>query len=319
MAHGSARVVIAALAVNVAIAIAKFVAAAVTRSSAMLAEACHSLADSANQVFLLIGMRKSAREPDDSHPFGYGAETYFWAFIVALCIFAVGGGVSVVEGIEKINHRGDPTQALRDPTWAIGILAASILLESYSLSVALKEFRAIQAGRSLRRTLKEARDPTVMTVLFEDLAALFGLVVALGGVVLAWRTGEQVWDGLASVIVGVALVAVAWVLARDAKGLLIGRAATASDQQAITETVRNHADVLGLVHARTMHMGPAEIILALKVRFRRDLSVADLESRINDLEAKLRAAVPALRRIYVEPGFDESASRSMAAVPPPSA
>jgi len=313
VAHGGVRVVAAALAVNILIAVGKFVAAFVSGSSAMLAEACHSLADSANQIFLLIGMRKSARQPDAQHPFGYGSETYFWAFIVALCIFAVGGGVSMIEGVEKVIHRDDPAQALRDPRLAIIVLLVSIVLESYSLSVALKEFREIRAGRSVRRTLKEARDPTVMTVLFEDLAALFGLVVALAGVLLSWRTGQLVWDGVASVVVGVALIAVAWVLARDAKGLLIGRAAAPADEAAIAGVVRTHPDVIGLVHARTMHLGPAEIILALKVQFRPDMTVAALEGRINELEARLRSAGTAVRRIYVEPGFDESVGRAQPA------
>jgi cation diffusion facilitator family transporter len=313
VAHGGAKVVVAALAVNLLNAVAKIAAAALSRSSAMLAEACHSLADSANQVFLLIGMRRATRAPDATHPFGYGSETYFWAFIVALCIFAVGGGVSIIEGLDKVLHRHDPAYALRDPRLAIAILIVSMVLESYSLAVAMREFRAIRAGRSVRRTLKEARDPTVLTVLFEDLAALFGLMVAFAGVLLAWRTGQQIWDGLASVVVGGALCAVALVLARDAKGLLIGRAAAPSDEAAIVETVQSHPDVLGLVHARTMHLGPTEIILALKVRFRRELTVGELEVRINELEARLRAAVPALRRIYVEPGFNEQADRAESA------
>ncbi|MCU1279483.1 MAG: cation transporter, partial [bacterium] len=164
------RVVVAALSVNVAIAIFKFIAAGLTRSSAMLAEAFHSLADTANQIFLLIGMRKSARPPDRDHPFGYGPETYFWSFLVALCIFLVGGVVSVHEGVEKILHRHDPSQHLSDPRWAYVVLGVSIILETYSFSVAMREFRTIRAGRGVRRTLQETRDPTVLTVLFEDLA-----------------------------------------------------------------------------------------------------------------------------------------------------
>ncbi len=312
MAHGRTRVVIAALAVNLVIAAGKFVAAVMSRSSAMLAEACHSLADSANQVFLLIGMRRSTQQADDDHPFGYGPETYFWSFIVALCIFAVGGGISIYEGVERIIHRNDPSQALGDPRLALGILVASILLESYSLRVAMREFSEIRAGRSVKLTLKEARDPTVITVLFEDLAALFGLVVAFGGVLLAWRTGQVAWDGAASVVVGLALVSVAWVLARDAKKLLIGRSAAPADEQAISEIVRSHPDVMAIVHMRTMHLGPAEILLALKLRFSPEMSVQTLETRINELEAKLRAAVPSLRRIYVEPGFDEATVRAPA-------
>ncbi|MEO6951099.1 MAG: cation diffusion facilitator family transporter [Polyangia bacterium] len=305
MEHGKERVVIAALVVNVAIAIGKFVAAFFSRSSAMLAEACHSLADSANQIFLLTGMRRSTREADSEHPFGYGSETYFWSFIVALCIFCVGGGISVYEGIGKIVHRHDPGEALGDPRWAFGMLGLSVVLESGSLFLAMREFTEIRAGRSIARTLKEARDPTVVTVLFEDLAALFGLFVAIGGVYLSWRTGSLVYDGAASIVVGVALVGVATVLARDAKALLIGRSASPTDQATIAEVVRAHPDVLALVHARTMHMGPTEVILALKVQFVPHMTVGALEVRINELEAKLRAAVPTLRRIYVEPGFDE--------------
>ncbi len=310
MEKGKERVVIAALLVNVAIAIGKFVAAYFSRSTAMLAEACHSLADSANQIFLLMGMRKSAREADDEHPFGYGSETYFWSFIVALCIFCVGGGFSVYGGIEKIVHRHEASEALGDPRWAFIVLGLSIVLESGSLFVAMREFNEIRAGRSIALTLKEARDPTVVTVLFEDLAALFGLAVAITGVYLSWRTGALVYDGAASIVVGLALIAVATVLARDAKSLLIGRSASPNDQTLIADVVRDHAGVIALIHARTMHLGPTEVILALKVRFAPELTVGALEIRINELEAKLRAAVPTLRQIYVEPGFDESSGRT---------
>src|SRR5581483_4502364 len=195
-AEGSQRVVIAALAINLLIAAFKFLAAALSRSSAMLAEACHSLADTTNQIFLLIGMRRSARAPDEAHPFGYGPETYFWAFMVALSIFALGGGFSVHEGIEKILHRNAGEQ-LGDVRWAYVILGVSFLLESYSLTVAMREFRHIRAGRGIRRTLADARDPTVLTILFEDLAALFGLAVAFAGILLTKITGDVVWDGAA--------------------------------------------------------------------------------------------------------------------------
>jgi cation diffusion facilitator family transporter len=308
--EGSLRVVAAALIVNVIIAAFKFVAAFLSRSSAMLAEACHSAADTANQIFLLIGMKRSARPPDAKHPFGYGPETYFWSFIVALCIFALGGGLSVDEGIEKILHRNDPSQSLGNVYWAYATLGVSILLESYSLRTALKEFRHHAAGRGVRRTLKEARDPTVLTVLFEDLAALFGLAVALAGITLAHYTGNVVWDGVASIVVGLALGGVAWILGRDAQSLLIGKSMPKEDEDQIRDIVKKQPDVLDLVHLRTMHLGPEEVILALKVHFRGDMDVRTLELRINDIEAQLRAALPRLRRIYVEPGFDESAARA---------
>jgi cation diffusion facilitator family transporter len=302
---GSQRVVIAALLINLLIAVFKFVAAFFSRSSAMLAEACHSLADTTNQIFLLVGMRRSARPPDEQHPFGYGAETYFWAFMVALSIFALGAGFSIREGIHKIEHRNDPDVALGDPRWAYIVLGVSILLESYSLMVAMREFGHIRAGRGVRRTLDEARDPTVLTVLFEDIAALIGLGIALGGILLARYTGNVMWDGLASILVGTALGGVAWMLARDAKSLLIGEGVTAVEDARIRKIVTEHPDVLELVHLRTMHLGPDEVIMAVKVRFNGEMTVRTLEERINQMEAELRRELPKLRRIYVEPGFDE--------------
>jgi cation diffusion facilitator family transporter len=308
--QGGARVVIAALLVNVAIALFKFVAAIVSRSSAMLAEACHSTADTANQIFLLIGMRRSGRPPDREHPFGYGPETYFWAFMVAVCIFAVGGGFSVQEGVEKIVHRHQASEQLGDPRWAYAVLVVSIVLETYSFTVAMKEFRHIRAGRGIRRTLRETRDPTVLTVLFEDLTALFGLLVALLGIVMTRYTGNLAWDGAASIVVGLALGGVAFVLGRETKSLLIGEAVTEGDEQKIRDIVRAHRDVVELVHLRTMHLGPAEAIAALKVRFLGNLDTRTLELRINEIEAALRQSVPQLRRIYIEPGFDERPLRA---------
>ena len=310
------RVVVAALAVNIAIAIFKFIAAGFSRSSAMLAEAFHSTADTANQIFLLIGMRKSARPPDRDHPFGYGPETYFWAFIVALCIFSVGGGVSAWEGIEKIIHRNDPRQELADPRWAYVVLGVSIVLETYSFSVAMKEFGHIRAGRGVRRTLRETRDPTVLTVLFEDLAALFGLIVAFAGILATRLTGDVAWDGAASIVVGLALISVAFVLGSDTKSLLIGQSANEADEQKIREIVTAHRDVVELVHLRTMHMAPEEVLAAIKVRFLGNLDARTLELRINDIEAALRKELPRLRRIYIEPGFNEEPGRSSLNQPP---
>jgi cation diffusion facilitator family transporter len=306
---GGKGVVVAALAVNIAIALCKFVAAGFSRSSAMLAEAFHSMADTCNQIFLLIGMRRSERPPSRKHPFGHGPETYFWAFMVALCIFWLGGYVSVQEGVHKILHRNDPGHELGDARWAFGVLGMSIILESYSFSVAMKEFRHIRAGRGIRRTLRETRDPTVLTVLFEDLAALFGLLVALIGISLTRITNNVAYDGAASIVVGLALGAVGYVLARDTISLLIGESVNEADEQAIKEIVTAHADVEALVHLRTMHMGPSEVIAAIKVKFAGHLDVRTLEARINEIEALLRARLPILRRIYIEPGFDEEALR----------
>jgi cation diffusion facilitator family transporter len=307
--EGGQRVVIAALLINVAIAGFKFVAAGFSRSTAMLAEACHSLADTANQIFLLLGLRLSARPPDEKHPFGYGPETYFWAFMVALCIFSVGGAFSVYEGIQKVVHSGEPGHELRDPRWAYAVLGASILLESYSFTVAMREFKHLRRGRGLRATLHEARDPTVLTVLFEDLAALFGLGVAGVGIILAQMTGKPAWDGAASVVVGLALVAVAVVLARDAKSLLIGQSVPEGERNQIRSIAAAGRDVVAVVHIRTIHLGPKDVMCGLKLTFNPTIDIRTLEVRINELEAQLRAALPHLTRIYVEPGFDEHAVR----------
>jgi len=222
----------------------------------------------------------------------------------------------VHEGIEKIIHRNDPAQELADPRWAYVVLGVSILLESYSFLVAMREFGHIRAGRGVRRTLKETRDPTVLTVLFEDLAALFGLVVAFTGIVLARVTGNVAWDGAASIVVGLALGAVAFVLARDTKSLLIGQSVTEADEQKIRDIVTAHRDVVELVHLRTMHMAPEEVLAAIKVRFIGNLDARTLELRINDIEAELRRALPRLRRIYIEPGFNEEPARASLNQPP---
>jgi cation diffusion facilitator family transporter len=301
--EGSTRVVVWALLINLLIAAFKFVAAYFSRSTAMLAEACHSTADCFNQVFLLLGMRRAARPPDEQHPFGYGPETYFWAFMVALSIFTLGSGFSLREGIHKILHPHDTEPG--DPRWAYAVLVVSILLETYSLIVAMREFRHIRAGRGVRRTLEEARDPTVLTVLFEDIAALLGLGFALGGILLARYTGNPIWDGVASILVGVILGAVAIVLARDSKSLLIGEGVTPGDKQRIEEIVRAHRDVVEIIHLRTIHLGPKEVLLAIKVRFIGNLDTRMLEARINEIESSLRKDLPQLRRIYVEPGFAE--------------
>ncbi len=310
--QGGERVVVAALLINLAIAGCKFFAAAMSRSTAMLAEACHSLADTANQIFLLLGIRLSARKPDEDHPFGYGPETYFWAFMVALCIFSVGGAFSIYEGIRKMANAGEAGHDLGDPRWAYFVLGASILLESWSFTVAMREFRHLRRGRGVRATLTEARDPTVLTVLFEDLAALFGLAVAAVGVVVSHATGRVEWDGAASVVVGLALVAVAFVLGRDAKSLLIGQSVPPAERTRIAEIARDARDVREVIHIRTIHLGPRDVMCALKLRFDPSLDTRTLEVRINELEASLRSALPHLTRIYVEPGFDERRVRAEA-------
>lgn len=300
-----------ALAINLLIAAFKFVAAFISQSTAMLAEAVHSLADTANQGFLLVGMRRSSRPPDQNHPFGYGTETYFWAFIVAGSIFLIGAAVSIWEGTQKVwailHHKAEGHGDIR---WAIAVLGVSLLLELWSLRTAVEEFRNISKGRSLRQALRDIRDPTVLTVLFEDLAALFGLAVALAGVLATHFTHQPLWDALASIFVGVALGVVAFFLGRDSMSLLIGEAVPEEEHKRMVQIAASFPGVLEVVHVRTMHIAPQEVLGAFKLHFARDLTMDQLETKINELEKVLRAAFPHLRRIYVEPGFDESKLRA---------
>ncbi len=306
---GGLRVVLVALTVNLLIAAFKFVAAFLSGSAAMLAEAVHSLADTTNQVLLIVGMRRSSRPPDALHPFGHGTETYFWAFIVAGCIFLVGGTVSMWEGVEKLwqVHKGT-FHPHGDVRWALGTLGVSFALESLSLRAAWREFTQMRGSRTIRQALRDVRDTTVLTVLLEDLAALLGLAVAFLGVVLTLLTGNPLWDALASVLVGVTLCGVAFLLGRDSMSLLLGEAVPEEEHARILEIVKEHPRVLAVVHARTMHIGPRDVLLAIKLQFDRTLTMDLLEQCINDLERNLRAALPHLRRIYVEPGFDEHQS-----------
>lgn len=307
---GGMRVVVIALAVNLLIALFKFIAAAISLSAAMLAEAVHSLADTANQVFLIIGMRRSSRPPDRLHPFGYGTETYFWSFIVAGCIFLIGSAVSLWEGVQKTWHilHGRPT-AHGDVRWAIVVLSVSLILELISLRAAVQEFKSMSAGRGLRKAIADARDPTVLTVLFEDLAALFGLVAALVGILASYFLHQPLWDAIASIVVGLALGVVAMFLGRDSMSLLIGEAVPEEEHQRIQEIAASHPAVLEVIHVRTQHIAPREVLLAMKLRFARDLTMDALENKINEIEKMLRDELPHLRRIYVEPGFDESKLR----------
>jgi cation diffusion facilitator family transporter len=307
---GGYRVVIVALVINLLIAAFKFLAAALSRSTAMLAEAVHSLADTANQAFLLVGMKRSSRPPDQLHPFGYGTESYFWAFIVAGSIFLIGSAVSIWEGSQKLwlILRGEPVHE-GNVYWALGVLTVSLVLEGWSLRTALAEFRHLSKGRGLRQALRDIRDPTVLTVLFEDLAALFGLAAALLGVTLSYLTGQPIWDALASIVVGIALGTVAFYLGRDSMSLLIGEAVPEEEHQKLVQLAAGHPDVLQVIHLRTLHIAPQEVLAAFKLRFARDLTMEALEDRINELEKTLRAAYPHLRRIYIEPGFDEAALR----------
>jgi cation diffusion facilitator family transporter len=315
MAGGSQSVVVKALVANLGIAVAKFVAAFISRSASMMSEAVHSLADSGNQLFLLIGMRRATRAEDDTHEFGYAAERYFWAFIVAVSLFTIGATFSLYEGIHKVLHPdGEPGSR----TAAYIILVVSIGLELFSLHAAVVEFRHIKAGRSLRQTIQDARDAIIIVVLFEDLAALVGLLAALGGLLMSQLTGNGIWDGVGSIVVGITLFAVAFFLARKTKQLLIGQAVAPAHRARMIEIVEQSPGIRGLVHMRTMHLGPEEVLVGMKIVVGQQTSASDTATIVDALEARLRAEIPVLKRIYVEVGApdDPRARRTHATAPP---
>jgi cation diffusion facilitator family transporter len=302
MAHSESRLVVyAALSANMLIAAAKFAAALMTRSSAMLAEAFHSLADTGNQLFLLLGIKLSARPADARHPFGHSNERYFWAFIVAISIFTIGAAFSAYEGVHKLIHFRDPDQKLQHPWWGLGVLLVSVVLETFSWIMAYREVRATKRERGWVGTIVEARDPVIITVLLEDSAALAGLLTALGGLLLAWWTGNMLFDGIASVIVGLLLAGVAYVLARETKELLLGESVRAEDTQLITEVVESTPGVQKLVVQRAVHLGPEDVLAALKIHFDDTLTTHQLEQLIDEVERRLREKLPHLRRIWIEP------------------
>jgi len=305
----SKKVVVAALLGNLAITACKFGAALLSGSTATLAEAVHSLADSGNQVLLLVGLRLAAKPADDRYPFGRSAERYFWAFVVALMLFSVGGAFAIYEGTKHLlhpEHAAPGTISLGSWTFEaaylnFAVLGASVLFEAMSFRVAFREFRVMAQGRPWQKMLFEAKDPTIPLVLAEDTTALVGLSVALLAVVLSKLTGQSFWDPLGSIIIGLLLTAVAIVLARVTHGLLIGQSASLEDRARVLRIVEASPGVDRVTQMLTMHLGPDVIILALKIAFRPEMRVAEIEVATNELEARLRAELPDMKKIFVEP------------------
>ena len=298
--EGSTAVVLRAFVANFGIAVAKFVVAFVSGSAAMLSEAVHSLADTGNQVVLLVGIRKAKRAADARHEFGYGSERYFWSFIVAVSLFTMGATVAFYEGFEKILHRNQepPGQVI----YAIIVLGISLGLELFSLKGAMDEFKQFRRGRTFKRAFAESRDPVVFVVMFEDSADIAGLFLAFVGVVLAKLTGDALWDGLSSLAVGIVLAITAGYLAVKTKHLLIGEAVTASQRDRITELTASSPGVRKLIHLRTLHLGPEDVIVAMKVAFDDDATTTKIAEYVDGIEARLRSELPHLTRIYVETG-----------------
>jgi cation diffusion facilitator family transporter len=300
---GSRKAIIAAFFANLGIAIAKFVGFLVTSSAGLLAEAGHSLADTGNQGLLLLGGKRSRREADVEHQFGYGRERYFWAFVVALVLFSMGGLFALYEGIQKVRHPHETENLIV----AVGILVFAFALESFSLRTAVKEAKHHKPeSMGWWKFVRAAKQPELPVVLLEDVGAEIGLFIALCGVLTAQATGNPRWDAVGSISIGVLLVVIAIVLAIETKGLLIGEAAGAGNREAIASAIEGADHVERLIHLRTQHLGPDEILVAAKVEFDADLTLAELAVAIDGSEVRIRDAVPAARLIYIEPDVHRS-------------
>ena len=294
--HGT-KAVIAALMANAGIAVAKFVGFVITGSASMLAESIHSVADSGNQGLLLLGGRRARREADAAHPFGYGRERYFWAFIVALVLFSLGGAFAIFEGISKIRHPHE----LESPAVAIGILLFAIALETYSFRTAIVEANKIRGTASWWQFIRRSKNPELPVVLLEDFGAEIGLLIALSAVTATLVTDDPVWDGIGTLSIGLLLTAIAIVLASEMKSLLLGETASPEVESAIRSAIEADGAVEQLIHMRTQHIAPDELLVGAKVSFHDGLGVAELAEAVNRVETSVRAGVPEARVMYIEP------------------
>lgn len=300
-AEGGTKAIVAALAANLGIAASKAVAFAFTGSSSMLAESIHSVADSGNQGLLLLGRKRSERDRTPQHPFGYGRERYFYAFVVAVVLFTVGAAFSLYEGYHKISH----PEEVKAPIWAFSVLIIAIVLESFSFRTAIKESNQVRGEQSWWKFIRRAKAPELPVVLLEDLAALVGLILALLGVSMAVATGDGVWDGVGTVAIGLLLGAVATILAIETKSLLIGEGVDPQTERRIIEALESVDEVDHLIHIRTEYMGPDELLIAAKIAVNHDDTAADVARGIDAAEARVRAQIPEAKLIYLEPALDE--------------
>jgi cation diffusion facilitator family transporter len=296
MASESKTAILAAIVGNLAIATTKFIAAGFTGSSAMLSEGIHSLVDTGNGGLLLLGVRKSKKPPDATHPFGHGKELYFWSLIVAILVFALGGGMSVYEGVTHLAH---PYHS-PDPTWNYVVLGFAIVFESVSFYLALKAFRKEMGNQGVWQTVHASKDPTTFTILFEDTAALLGLLVALVGIFLGHQLNNPYLDGVASITIGLILGVVAGFLAYESKGLLIGEGVNQQTLDSIRAIAQADAAVVKVRKALTMHFGPQDVLLTLDIQFQKELTASEIAAAVDHLEKKIRDRHPEINHIFIE-------------------
>ncbi|MCB0761823.1 MAG: cation transporter [Flavobacteriales bacterium] len=307
MAGNSKVAIYGAISANLAISAMKFTASFFTGSSAMLSEGIHSLIDTANGMLLLYGIKQSKQAPDQSHPFGYGKEVYFWSFVVAIMIFALGGGVAIYEGIEHLLHPA--VSEASNPIWNYAVLGGAIVAEGISFLVAMREFRKANPS-GFFGSIKASKDAATFAVIIEDSAALIGLLLALIGVALAQFTGDPMWDALASIAIGVLLAGVAWFMARETKGLLVGESAVPEDLDVIDDVLKNYKQIKHFGNVRSMHLGPEQVLLTMDINFFDHITAGEIESIVHEIELRIKEKAPRFTRIYMEtidihPGEEE--------------
>ncbi|MBB6555371.1 cation diffusion facilitator family transporter [Nonomuraea rubra] len=285
---------------------AKFVAAFFTGSSSMLAEGIHSVADSGNQVLLLVGGKRAARARTKEHPFGYGRERYFYAFVVAVVLFTIGAAFSLYEGVHKIS---DPHK-VEAPIWAFAVLIFAIIAEAFSFRTAIIESNAVRGKQSWVAFIRRSKSPELPVILLEDLGALLGLIFALFGVTMAVVTGDGVWDGIGTLMIGVLLAVIAVVLAIETKSLLVGEGASPDVEDQIRTALEGAPEVSRVIHMRTLHLGPEELLVAAKIAVEHNDTAAEVARGIDEAEQRIRAVVPIARVIYLEPDLDRLRSTS---------
>jgi len=294
--HNPKKAVFGALFANVAIAVTKFIAALITGSSAMWSEGIHSSIDTGNQILMLIGLRRSHRPADPDHPFGHGKELYFWNLLVGVLIFGVGGGISAYEGVLHILH---PVE-IQKPAWNYFVLAFAFVFEGISLSIALRSFFSKHGHHNLLDNIIASKDPTTYTVIAEDLAALIGIVLAASGIFLSQLLRMPVFDGLASVLIGLLLAGVATFLIRECRGLLVGEGVDRRTAERIRTLAQEDPLVESVARPLTMYLGPENVLLTLDVEFRHTASASEVAGAIEDMKAKIQKRFPSIRRIYLE-------------------
>jgi cation diffusion facilitator family transporter len=294
---GAPVTIYGAIGANLIIAVAKFVAALFTGSSAMLSEGIHSVADTGNQLLLLLGVRRSRVPPDDLHPFGHGKELYFWSLVVAIVLFGVGGGMSLYEGIVHLQH----PEPIENPAWSYAVLSIGVLVEGAAWLIALRAILEVRGqGQSLWQAIRTSKDPAVFTVLGEDTAALLGLAVAFLGVFLAHRLDMPALDGVASIVIGIILIVVASFLAFESRDLIIGECANPALVKGVRGVLEDEAAVERVERLLTMHLGPKDVLVAMEVRFGESLSVPEVEAAMERVEQRIHESFPIVGQIFIE-------------------